>query len=224
MSNTLKMIGISGKKFSGKDTVGDFFKAMIPSIHHLAFATPMKQILMDHFGFSREALYDPEKKENWNEYWGMTNRDAMKNLGDGLRRTLHPDVWLKAMEIKMKNNPDDIWLCTDIRYNNEAEMVKRNNGIIIEVINPKLANNDTHISEAGIDKGYVDFFIVNDGTYEYLYEAVYKIVWKIIQTQIPKEKQISEDEQDVMWNRLETDVLTNKEAALFDTICKLHLA
>ncbi len=69
-------------------------------------------------------------------------------------------------------------LVTDVRFANEAELVKRHGGLVIKVwrtINdgkPK----DTHASEAGIPEQLVDYTFENNGTKQELWDKVQQAV------------------------------------------------
>ncbi|WP_139225318.1 hypothetical protein [Nitrosomonas sp. Nm34] len=53
---------------------------------------------------------------------------------------------------------------SDVRFDNEAQMIKRNGGVIwhIERKNNPFAVNTGHESERGIDDRYIDQIICND--------------------------------------------------------------
>lgn len=132
----LTCIGFTGKMYSGKDTAGYFFKYCLERCVHDAFANPLKEILMDHFGFTKDQMYDPEMKKEWNEEWGMTNRAAMQKLGtECIRNNFHPDAWVKVMKHRLSNNikNNKFTIITDVRFNNEAALIQEMGGIVVEI-------------------------------------------------------------------------------------------
>ena len=77
------------------------------------------------------------------------------------------------MNIIFKNNPIKNFVISDVRFQNEADLVKKLNGLLIKVKRPGQNNNDKHISERGIDdiKNY-DILIQNSGSIFDLYEKI----------------------------------------------------
>jgi hypothetical protein len=61
-------------------------------------------------------------------------------------------------------------LLSDVRFENKAQMIKRNGGVIwhIERKNHPFAVNTGHESEHGIDGRYIDWVIHNDGDMDQL--------------------------------------------------------
>ena len=113
-------------------------------------------------------------KEKPLENWGnKTPRQLAQWLGtDVYRNQFDEEVWLKNMYFRIKeyiNNPNVLVLITDCRFNNEAEFVKNLNGIIIKVdASERLTNEDSHVSEIGIDGNFIDKYIDNNGSYSEL--------------------------------------------------------
>lgn len=66
----IKILGITGKMFSGKDTVAEFIHFAFRNSRITSFAYPMKQMMIDYFGFTHDDLYTVEGKKRYNEFWG----------------------------------------------------------------------------------------------------------------------------------------------------------
>lgn len=165
LPKNIKLIGISGLAHTGKDTLANFFKEEKNDMILDSFATPIKDMMINYFGFSREQVYNQELKELKDEFWDITPRKLMQLIGTEMfRKIFRYDVWVKVFEKKVLNNPNDFFIVSDIRFNNEAEMVSRNNGIVIKI----LRNSDnivdiSHESEKGIDDNLVHIFLDNNG-------------------------------------------------------------
>jgi len=161
------LIGLTGKKRSGKDTVADFMCQEM-FFKKTAFAKPMKEISRI-FGFSKDQL-DGSLKEIVDDFWGITPRKFLQLLGTEMfRNCFRDDVWLKMMELELANLNTKKAVITDIRFNNEAQFVRKNCGYIIQIIRPDQESDDDHSSEAGIDQELIDHTIMNDGTIQELY-------------------------------------------------------
>ena len=82
------------------------------------------------------------------------------------------DIWLKVLEKKILDNPNSKYVITDIRFENELEMIARLDGLKIKVERDNLTNLDTHISESLIDSLNTEFTIKNNGSREELIEKI----------------------------------------------------
>ena len=171
--------GISGKMGSGKDTVGKIiFDYIYPKGSVIHFADPLKQFCIDYLGLSFEDVYTEQGKKEFNQLWNMTNRSVLQKVGtDALRNGFDKDVWVKITELKIKQHKNTDFIIPDIRFDNEAEMVLKNGGIVLN-IERESVNKDNHISEQGISKYLISKNILNNGTIEELKEKVLKEIKK----------------------------------------------
>jgi hypothetical protein len=177
------IIGITGKKRHGKDTLGDLLISKKNFIK-FAFADPLKLACKEIFNFSDEQLYGNDK-EIEDDFWKITPRQILQYVGTELFRNqignilpeTKENIWIKVMEKKVESSKEDKIVITDVRFPNEVEMVKKLGGIVIKVVRPSLSiqEHSEHISEA-IDQLDVDFTVINDKTPEDLYNAVIKII------------------------------------------------
>lgn len=165
LPNNVKLIGISGLAHTGKDTLANFLKEKRKEIVIESFATPIKEIMVNYFGFTREQVYDQRLKEIEDKFWNITPRKLMQLIGTEMfRKNFRYDVWVKVFEKKILNNPNNFFVVADVRFNNEAEMVIRNNGIVIKILrNSDNVVNMSHESEKGIDENLVHIFLDNNG-------------------------------------------------------------
>jgi hypothetical protein len=70
------------------------------------------------------------------------------------------------------------WIITDTRFPNEAEAIKKADGIIIRVDRPGVKPINPHPSETGLDDWKFDYVINNDGSLKDLTKKVNKILKK----------------------------------------------
>lgn len=168
-----QIIGVSGKKYNGKDTVGDYLVA-----HHgytkLTFAEPIKDICKIVFGITDEQL-NTHLKEECDTRWNVTPRKLMQFIGTDLFRDnmqkimpeIAEDIWLKVLENKIKEhqkiNSSSKFVITDVRFENEYALVKKMGGLVIKITRPEFANLDTHLSETLVDTLAFDFELINRG-------------------------------------------------------------
>ena len=181
--NNHRIIGITGKKFSGKDTLGSFFVDN-HNYKRLAYADTLKDACQTIFNLTDEQLYG-DQKETVDPFWQKKPREILQFVGTDLfRKHIHelmPDVgnniWVKVVERKIldgiRENPDACFVITDVRFPNEAELVKNLGGIMIKVNRDSCNNsNDNHASETELDNIPYDYLIDNNGTKEELFRSL----------------------------------------------------
>lgn len=174
-NGNIKILGITGKMFSGKDTVAEFIHFAFRNSRITSFAYPMKQMMIDYFGFTYDDLYTVEGKNRYNEFWGMTNREALQKIGtECFRNNFHVDTWLKTMEVNIRNDLTPIIIIPDVRFLNEAELIHALGGSILKIIRDDVVrdpNQMTHASETMIDQIPYDMLLVNDRDRVTLFET-----------------------------------------------------
>ena len=165
------IIGISGKKRSGKDTV---FKLMNAITNHevrttrTAFGDQIKQEIADSMNITVADIdADKERFRPLLQFWGAEYRRGY--CGD--------DYWIKKMRLAAATWYARDWLIiTDVRFPNEAELVRELDGVLIRV-ERDTGLDDTHDSETALDDyDHFDFRLKNDGSLDDLETAVVEIV------------------------------------------------
>jgi hypothetical protein len=191
-----RIIGITGKKRHGKDSVARF----LPS-EYLSFslAEPVKDIAREIYGLRLSDTDGSAKdKERILPDWGLSPRQILQRIGTEMGRSIHPETWTRYVKRKMdeefslrKEAERSIVrgvraaVITDVRFPNEADAVRSWGGVIWRVIRPGYEDQgDTHASETESDLIEPNLTIVNDGTLEDLRTKVQEAnaiqfeVWK----------------------------------------------
>jgi len=144
-TNLPAIIGITGRKYSGKDTLGDFLVTNY-GYERIAYADALKEVARIIFDFDDTQLYG-DNKETPDEYWNITPRQAFQFIGTDLFRnnchklfnTSHTnkDIWIRVVKRKimnrLKTNPNAKFVVTDIRFPDELDAVKDLGGITIKI-------------------------------------------------------------------------------------------
>lgn len=175
MSNLPPIIGITGRKFNGKDTVGNILIEKF-GYKRIAFADPLKKVCESVFHFTNEQLYGNEK-EKVDDFWKVTPRVVMQFVGTEMfREQIHRviphvgnDIWIRSIEKEIKdtlqNDPTAKFVVTDVRFDNECDTIKKWGGKVIRVTRPSINNTlDMHESELNISSLDVDYDLLNDST------------------------------------------------------------
>lgn len=172
---TPALIGLSGKKRSGKDT----FAAELVENHgftRVAFADPLRDVAYELAPYVTPNCYrldDLVDAYGWDVAKEMPEaRRILQDLGQAVRQ-LDRDFWLNAA----KRTVYDLIargrsvVITDVRYQNEAGWLSTA-GWLVRIERPGLESADQHPSETDLDD--YDYFgetVVNDGTVDDLRRA-----------------------------------------------------
>lgn len=163
-----KIIIISGKQYSGKDTVGKILLEKLPSFKRCA----MGDIIKITYGNSHNLTYEQIEK-NKSKY--RADLIALGNWG----RSQDPDYWLK----KILEQDGNI-IVTDVRVEHEYEMFKKSGAISIRVEASRQTREkrgelvgENDITEVGLDdiKDW-DYIVDNNSDYEHLSIQVDEII------------------------------------------------
>lgn len=175
------IIGFSGRKGSGKTSIAKELEKI--GFERISFADPIKIMLFALFnecGFdyiTAELLLNQEK-EIILEKIGKSARQMMQSLGtDWGRNMVNDDLWLLCARNKIEKHHSSNIVIDDVRFNNEAQMIRDLGGLIINI--DRTAGNidfDAHVSESGIIMKPGDVMLTNDGTiWDLLNEVVFFI-------------------------------------------------
>ena len=167
------LIGVHGPLESGKDTLARNIIDEYPQFYNqYAFAWPIKEACKIIFGFTNEDMNDRVLKERIHPVWGITPRRAMQLLGTEFGRDMiRLDIWVVRGEVEIRKN-SELGLGTiisDVRFDNEADIIRSRNGVIIHIDRPDLdrtKENYNHASEGGIKRMPEDIIINNHGSLE----------------------------------------------------------
>lgn len=179
------LIGLLGKKRVGKDTVADYLVEKY-QFKKETLATPIKEVCKILFDFNDDQLYGDLKEEK-DDYWNIEPRIIFQYLGTDIFRNdikrILPDInnnfWVKTMEKRIgKHINNKNIVVSDLRFQNEVDMVHRLGGIVIKIDKDTSANDfQNHESETNIDtiQDY-DILVNNNKKIIDLYEIIDNIV------------------------------------------------
>lgn len=172
------LIGFTGLKGSGKDAAAAYL--ISKGWKRLAFADPLKEVCRHLFNFTDRQLHG-DLKEVPDPVWSVTPRQTFTYIGTELiRKQLGPflgvgeDFWCLHMKQQISATTTDV-VITDVRFDNEAALIKSMGGHIVRIIRPAATGADSHISEQG--DFLADETIVNDSTIEDLHKKVATLKW-----------------------------------------------
>lgn len=177
------LIGLVGHKGSGKNLSADFICAAFPQFHQDAFANTLKEVCAAIFGLTEQEMHDPATKEQRLErYPFQSPREIMQKMGTEAVRSNWPEAWIEAISRRIKMYPNIV--ITDVRFSNEAEMIRERGGKLVRISRPRVTpenEKDLHASETVQDKIEVDKELLNDGSPGLLRARVLAAVWELLE-------------------------------------------
>ena len=168
------IIGLIGYKGSGKDVMADYLVSHY-NFEKMAFADPLKDICRILFDLSETQLTDRKLKEQKIEFWSLSPREILQKVGTDLfRKHFDTEFWVKLMENKiyqkLEKNPNLNIVCSDVRFQNEANLIQKLGGKIV-YIDRFDCPNDSHESEQALINN-VDYNISNKTTLQDYYAKI----------------------------------------------------
>lgn len=154
---------------SGKTTLAN---ALVTArgYHRVAFADPLKTMtvqFLEAMGYRQDQAEQLVyvDKETTIPQLGVTVRHLLQTLGTEWGRTcIAPDVWLKCWRATATQHPRVV--ADDVRFPNEAQLIRNMGGEIWLVVRPGVADSTGHASEGSLADWSFDRVITNDGTVE----------------------------------------------------------
>lgn len=209
------IVGISGFINSGKNTVASILTEKY-NFRQDSFAASLKDACAMMFDWPRHMVEgDTKESREWREqvdqWWAnklgivdFSPRLALQLMGtDVIRNHFNEGMWFLTLENRIRKNPDQHVVISDVRFPNEIKFIQDQGGIMIRVNRGSLpvwyetavlANNgntlaksamssmysDAHFSEWAWVGSKFDHEINNDTTLDDLHNQVNSIVSTIL--------------------------------------------
>lgn len=203
----MKIIGISGKLGSGKDSLAKLISNELSHTNITWFAYKLKQITQVITSCEFEDLFTQEGKNKFCPMFDRTLGQILQEMGtDVIRDNFDVDTWVKSTILycentkhfywyeklvnKLKPNTfkgrEYTWLVPDLRFPNEADAIKNVGGVLIRIegdpkgVRLNSNRNLNHASETALDD-YTkwDYVINNDSTFDNLKKEAQKVATQI---------------------------------------------
>lgn len=205
------LIGLHGKKGSGKDTIYDIiredFQGIGVNVVRDAFADRLKLSAYRSFkpDATLEEAYDWAERlknggyvisigENHRTMKEATGRQFFQYFGTEAHRDIFgQDFWVDAVLPDWQDDDygredgltrNDILVITDVRFENEADRILDCGGHVWHVVRPSTEDDDDHVSEQVLADEYFSYKIENLTTIEALRSKVHLGVWNALAQQV----------------------------------------
>ena len=181
----IHLIGISGRRGSGKDTVARLLQQAQPErIWQIrAFGDSIKAVCAALTGEDVAPYHTQRGKAERVPTFRRTRGEMLQQVGQALR-TWEPLVWVDAFFAALP--PDAFVLVPDVRFPNEADPIRARGGLMLRMEGDPLAQrgdgtrDDDHPSETALD-GYPHFAATlhNTGSRADLERQVRELLWRL---------------------------------------------
>jgi len=174
------IIGLCGKKQSGKSTVAKYLTDN--GFIELSWAYPLKEIIgRELFGLNDDQLYGSEEaKEAIIPDWGFSARQILQLVGtECFRKVIRDDFWVvlgKRRLLELTAKKYDI-VISDCRFPNEMEAIKSVGGITVRIIRDGQISLDSHPSENSLNDFVADYnLMAKSGDINHLRQGIVNII------------------------------------------------
>lgn len=193
------IIGFTGKKQSGKDTAASHL--VDKGWKRIAFADPMRWCLealdpIVELGMVFGAKEDdnPHYQYTYNGLVTASGYDTAKETCPEFRRLLQVfgtevgrnilgeylgNIWLQIARQRIfgEQLEGNHVVITDVRFDDEAEMIRDLGGLVIEIQRGEADKaKDSHVSEKGVSRHLIDHTIQNNDSIDHLRQWVARLV------------------------------------------------
>jgi hypothetical protein len=170
------LLGLCGKKYSGKDTMADYL-VEYHGFQKMSFAAPLKEACRHLFFFSEEQCHDPRRKDVVDRRWNISPRQAFQMVGtDWIRNQFHSHFWVERMRFELEEcSPESRIVVSDVRFENEKDFVVELGGHVCGIHRPSLSasRTDLHESEINMDSFFVNLpLLSNDSSLDDFYRKI----------------------------------------------------
>jgi hypothetical protein len=172
------IIGIVGYKGSGKDAMADYLIENF-QFEKMAYAGTLKDVCGILFDLEDKYFNNRQLKEKKLDFWGLSPREILQKVGTDLfRKHFDEEFWVKLMENKIQNklvdNPNANIVCSDVRFQNEADLIKKFGGKIIYIDRFEFINDSHEAEQCNINN--IDHIIKNKGTLKEYYTMINNLI------------------------------------------------
>jgi len=153
------IIGLCGKKQSGKSTVAKYL--LEAGFQELSWAYPLKEIVgRQLFGLNDDQLYGSEAaKEAIIPDWGYSPRQILQLVGtECFRKVIRDDFWVVLGRRKLQGYAAAGMnvVISDCRFPNEMEAIKAVGGYTVRIVREGQVSVDMHPSENSLNNYKTD--------------------------------------------------------------------
>lgn len=162
MKNLPPIIAFCGQATAGKTSAAIVVCSYTDAAVRYSFADPIRDMLKAGFGLTDIDLLD-HKDVPFARLFGKTPRELMQSLGtEWGRDRVHREIWteLAMQRVGQVTNQGFTAVFDDCRFDNEAQAIRNNGGIVVRIDRPDLPPPMEHASERGVAPHLINYTIM----------------------------------------------------------------
>lgn len=165
-----KIIGFTGRPSSGKDTCFNLLNARY-KVFRFAFADELR-LQCECAWNAVNGLTRP-----WDFLTKEQQRPLLQVWGTEMGRDLFgQDKWLRRLKIVLPQMPGATAVVTDVRFDNEAQLIKEKGGKVFKLYRDRVVEENQHVSNKGVSDELISGHIQNLGTIEDLLDSLLRVL------------------------------------------------
>ena len=183
----VEIVGLNGFARSGKDTAVQGLSAY--GFKRFALADPIRESMLTLSPIMPSGRSFGDVVDLHGYDWDLVKKDPldgpearrlMQRFGTEVGRDLlGSNVWIEILTKRIAESGARRVAISDVRFDNEAEWVISQGGIVIEVVRPGVGPANGHASEKPLRRDLVTYTVHNDGTVQDLHRIVGSLVGKV---------------------------------------------
>lgn len=149
----MKIIGISGKRQSGKNTAAEFLMGKASETAEIVcFADELKDIVCRCFGARTDDLWGTDTDKEKILPCGKSGREILQIIGTDWFRKLDPNCWIRPYKLRAEEISKfcPLIITPDVRFPNEVQRIQDMGGHVIRLLRAPFPD-DRHESETALD-------------------------------------------------------------------------
>lgn len=133
-----KLIGFAGMQGAGKDYMYGYLDGLLDGqeVHRVAFADGVREEVAYEIFTALGLPTTGVEARSWKKPYTDGQRWLLQQWGTEFRRAQDPDYWVKYGLDYIRRNElrADVWCVTDVRFENEAEAIRSEGGVVVQVV------------------------------------------------------------------------------------------
>ena len=119
------IIGLSGKKQSGKTTAVNYLKRKYPEAKEFQFAKGLKDIVKNCFGATDVQVNGTDVDKRQLLFCRKSSRELLQLVGTDWFRKIDDNCWVNYLASQVAKTDNSLIIISDVRFKNEVNWIEQ---------------------------------------------------------------------------------------------------